>query len=369
MENWIILNKLITLIYVSSLLVQEKVNSPGSTYIVVTLLLLYVILNVSKALVSSKRYKLILLSISILGLLLCNFFVSPIFFILLPINLYEIFIPKIKLAYILFLLIISIFIINCNIIIGEYLVFSLFNLVAYYFILDSENKIELLTIKNDRLQEKNYRLLTNLNNQMEYKNQIIYTSQLKERNKIAQEIHDKLGHSISGSLMQLEAANLIMDKDSNQSKSIIQNTINVLRDGMESIRFTLKNIKPETEQLGINRIKLLVDEFNNKYKINGNLYYSKDLDRISYIEWRIISDNIKEGFTNIIRYSQAKNVKVNVEVLNTLLKVEIKDDGVGCTKITKGLGLSGIEERTMNLNGKVIIDGSNGFSVIMLLPI
>ena len=43
---------------------------------------------------------------------------------------------------------------------------------------------------------------------------------------------------------------------------------------MESIRFTLKNIKPEAEQLGINKIKLLVDEFNNNGKINASLYYS-----------------------------------------------------------------------------------------------
>lgn len=369
MENWIMLNKLIMLIYVSSLLVKESINSPRSTYIGIILLLLYVIINVSKALVSNKRGKLVFLSISLVGLLLCNFFVTPIFFILVPINFYEIFVPKLKPIYILFLLIVSIFSINFNIIIVEYLVLSLFSLVAYYFILDSENKIKSLIDKNDKLEEKNYSILTNLNNQMEYKNQIIYTSQLQERNKIAQEIHDKLGHSISGSLMQLEAAKLIMDKDSNGSKAIIQNTINVLRDGMESIRFTLKNIKPETEQLGINKLKLLVDEFNNKYKINGSLYYSKDLDRISYMEWKVIYDNVKETLTNIIKYSEASNVKVNVEVLNTLLKVEIKDDGIGCTKITKGLGLSGIEERTMNLNGKVIIDGSNGFSVIILLPI
>jgi len=58
-----------------------------------------------------------------------------------------------------------------------------------------------------------------------------------------------------------------------------------------------------------------------------------------------------------------------VEVLNTLIKVEVKDDGIGCFRIEKGLGLSGIEERTMNLNGKVIFDGSSGFSVIILLPI
>ena len=369
MENWIILNKLIILIYMCSLLVKGNFNSPCSNYIVVASLLFYVIINVSKALVSSKRYKLIFLSISILELLVCNYFVTPIFFILLPINFYEMFAYKTKFKSILFILGISTFIINKNIIICEYFGFSLFSLVAYYFILDHESKIEILTIKNDKLEEKNYRLLTNFNNQMECKNQIIYTSQLEERNKIAQEIHDKLGHSISGSLMQLEAARLIMDKDSNQSKAIIQNTINVLRDGMESIRYTLKNIKPEAEQLGINKVKLLVDEFNNKVKINASLYYSKNLDRVSYIEWKVICDNIKETFTNIIKYSEAKNVKVNVEVLNTLLKVEIKDNGIGCINIKKDLGLLGIEERTMNLNGKVIFDGSNGFSVIILLPI
>jgi len=369
MEGWIMLNKLIVLIYVSSLLVKWSFNSPFSNYIVVISLLFYVIINLSKALVSRKRDKLIFLSLSIFELLLCNYFLTPIFFILLPINFYEIFVGKIKFIYILFVLITSTLISNNDIIIYEYFGISLLSLVAYYFILDSVGKMETLTIKNDELKKKNYRILTNLNDQIEYKNQLIYTSQLQERNNIAQEIHDKLGHSISGSLIQLEAARLIMDKDSNQSKVIIQNTINVLREGMENIRFTLKNIKPEVEQLGINRIKLLVDEFKSKGKINANLYYCNDLDRITYIEWKVICDNIQEVFTNIIKYSGAKNVKINVEVLNTLLKVEIKDDGIGCIRIEKGLGLSGIEERTANLNGKVIFDGSSGFSVIMLLPI
>jgi len=369
MESWIILNKLIILIYVSSLLVKGDFNYPGSSYIVVISLLIYVIMNVSKALVSNNRCKLIFLIGSIVEILLCNYFVTPIFIIMLPINFYEIFVGKIKFIYILIILTISMYIFNNNIIIYEYLLTSLFFLLSYYFILNNKNKMEILTIKNDKLKEKNYKLLTNLNNQNGYKNQIIYTSQLQERNNIAQEIHDKLGHSISGSLMQLEAARLIMDKDSSQSKAIIQNTINVLRDGMESIRFTLKNIKPEVEQLGINKIKLLVDEFKDKREINASLYYSKNLEKISYVMWKIISDNIQEIFTNVIKYSEASNVKVTVEVLNTLIKIEIKDDGIGCPRIVKGLGLSGIEERTMNLNGKVIFDGSSGFSVIILFPI
>ncbi|MCB2357027.1 sensor histidine kinase [Clostridium estertheticum] len=369
MENWILINKLVILIYVSSLSVKGSFNSLCSNYIVVISLLIYVIINVCKALASSRGHKLIFLCISVFVLLLCSYFVTPIFLIFLPINFYEIFIGKIKFVYILSGLIMSVFIINDKIMIYEYLGSSLISLVAYCFILENERTIEKLTICNDSLKEKNYKLRAKLNDQIEYKKQIIYTSQLKERNNIAQEIHDKLGHSISGSLMQLEAAKLLVDKDSSKSKLIIQNIINVLREGMESIRFTLKNIKPEVEQLGINKVKLLVDEFKNKGKINAKLYYSNELDKITYIEWKVICDNIQEVFTNIIKYSQANNVKVNVEVLNTLIKVEIKDDGIGCFRIEKGLGLSGIEERTMNLNGKVIFDGYSGFSVIMLFPI
>lgn len=369
MENWILLNKSVILFYVCSLLVKENALSSGGTYLVVAFLLIYVIINMSKALISEKKYQLILLSVSILEVLLCSFLLTPLFCLLLPVNFYEIFIGRITVVFILFFIIISAFIINCTAITSEYLGFSIFSLAAYYFILNNEKMLQELTRKNDTLEDKNYRLLVNLNNRMEYNSQIVYTSQLQERNKIAQEIHDKLGHSISGSLMQLEAAKVIMDKDNSQSKVIIQNTINVLREGMESIRATLKNIKPEAEQLGINKIKLIVDEFKNKYKINASLYYSNDLDKISYVEWKVIYDNIKETFTNVIKYSEAKNVKVTVEVLNTLIKVEIKDDGAGCINITKGLGLSGIEERTTNLNGKVIFDGSNGFSVIILLPV
>ena len=132
------LNKLIILIYVSSLLVKSDVNSSGSAYIVVTSLLIYVIINVSKALVSSKRYELIFLSISILELLLCNFFVTPIFLILLPINFYEIFIGKIRSIFILSFFIISIFIISQSIIVGEYTVISLICFVGYYFLLNKE---------------------------------------------------------------------------------------------------------------------------------------------------------------------------------------------------------------------------------------
>jgi signal transduction histidine kinase len=62
-------------------------------------------------------------------------------------------------------------------------------------------------------------------------------------------------------------------------------------------------------------------------------------------------------------------------VYNKIIKFEVKDNGYGAgnaakiENMSKGMGLKGIEERSIGIGGKVIIDGSKGFSVITLLPI
>ncbi|WP_164958210.1 histidine kinase dimerization/phosphoacceptor domain-containing protein [Clostridium estertheticum] len=87
-------------------------------------------------------------------------------------------------------------------------------------------------------------LFNKLNKDEQFHKQYKYMSQLEERNKIAQEIHDNIGHTLSGGIMQLEGAKLLLDIDLPKSKSMVQSTINVLREGMDNIRITLKNIKP-----------------------------------------------------------------------------------------------------------------------------
>lgn len=236
--------------------------------------------------------------------------------------------------------------------------------IKFYYTKNNEYKKRI-----EKLENKNSKVLEKLNNQNEYRKQLEYSSQLEERNRIAQEIHDKLGHNIAGSLMQLEAAKLLMEKDKTKSKIIIENTINVLREGMESIRATLKNIKPNKELVGYNQLKLMADEFTSKSSITTNIYCFGELEFISSIQWKTIYDNIKELLTNVMKYSGAKNVKISIQILNKLIKIEVKDDGKGCIDIINGIGLTGIEERCFSLNGKLILDGSDGFSVIQLLPI
>lgn len=219
------------------------------------------------------------------------------------------------------------------------------------------------------MKSKNYHLYDRINKNLEYENQVIYTSKLEERNKISQQLHDKVGHTISGSLMQLEAVKLLMDKDKEKANMFLDNTIEVLRQGMESIRIVLHSIKPASEQMGVNKIKLMLNKVSSRSNVKCNLIYNGNLQRISYLQWKIIDDSLKECITNTIKYSKATKITVNIEIFNKIIRVEIKDNGIGAFKIKKSMGIKGIEERCEQIMGKVIIDGSSGFSVILILPI
>ncbi|MGY0374557.1 sensor histidine kinase [Clostridium sp. JNZ J1-5] len=366
MEAWLVLSKLAIFIYIA---LSSIINSINNVELVVLFLLVLIGLNTIMHILKNAKLKKTCAAVSIFISTICSIYINPMFILLFPINVYEFIVLNKLEAWIgIAINFIALFFINISLI-KEYILLSVLSYVICILCYNNSGRILRLLNENDELKKKNHTLNKNLIKDMEYQSQIKYMSQIEERNKIAQEIHDNIGHTISGSLMQLEAVKLILDKDSERASDMLQSTISILREGMESIRATLRNIKPPSEQVGINRLKLMLDEFEINSGIKTNLFYNKGLEKVSYNLWRIINDNVKEALTNTIKYSKASSVKVKIEILNKFIKVEVKDNGIGSFSIKKGLGIVGIEERCENVNGKAIIDGSNGFSIIMLFPI
>lgn len=201
------------------------------------------------------------------------------------------------------------------------------------------------------------------------KEQLLYTAKLEERNKISGNLHDKIGHTISGTILQLEAIKVIFNKDEEKAKDSLNVALNNLRVGMNDIRATLRNIKPEQEELGINRIKLLLEEKTKNTNYNFKIKYSGSLDNVSTLNWILFIEAVKELSTNSIKYSKGDLIEVSVDVLNAIIKLEVKDNGIGGKSIKKGMGLSNIEDKVGQREGKVIINGDSGFSVIILMPL
>ena len=76
--------------------------------------------------------------------------------------------------------------------------------------------------------------------------------------------------------------------------------------------------------------------------------------------------NVKEALTNTAKHSNASDVFIEIMVLNKIIKACIRDNGQGSPAIHTGMGLMGIEERTKEAGGTLILDGSDGFSIIMI---
>lgn len=366
MEKWILLNKAVILLYCCLIYIRGQVHN----YVYLLLFILgYISINMTAYIINNNKLRGLLLLSSTILIIPLSIYVNIYFMLLFPTCVFEaasyytrnIFMPAAASA-------LPITIVNAEYT-AEYIVFGVLSFIVFRLCLASHEKISELLLKNDELKHKNYYLSTHNEKNDEYLEQLKYVSQLEERNNIAQEIHDKIGHTISGSLMQLEAARLLMKVDVEKSNSMVENVVNVLREGMESIRSTLRNIKPPAEQMGIGKVKLMIDRFalNNKTKVN--FLYEGNLEYISFIQWKVIYENISEALTNSIKYAEADSVTVSIRVLNRIIKAEIKDNGLGELQIKKGLGIRGIEERTQNIGGNVIVDGTSGFSIIMLLPV
>lgn len=231
-----------------------------------------------------------------------------------------------------------------------------------------ERAVASLEDHNRELKRKNRTLLQKMEYHEDLKHQLTYTAQLEERNRIAQELHDKVGHSLSGSLMQLEAVKVIATNDPSRASAILQTVIDTLRNGLENIRLTLRNTKPPAEQMGINRLKLILDEFEEKNSIKTFFTYDGDLSRITPVLWKVFIENTIEALTNLLRHSKADRIHISIHVMNRIIRFQIKDNGSTSGPVKKGLGLAGMEERLLIVDGSLVIDNSDGFCITMLVP-
>lgn len=365
MENWIIGSRMVIMLYCIMRYVQGDMENIS---LVVLLMLTYICASVLTYIFKGLLIRKCLLISSIVILTISAFAADQLLILLIVFDILELvsgFTGNIK-AWVVFIAIPA-FLCREDLL-PEYALSSLLCLLVY--LLATKLSVSLSTLKkaNERLRDKSDELNGRLDTGSEYESQVRHLSQLEERNSLAQKIHDRVGHTIAGSIIQLEAAQMIIGMDREKAGDIIATVTDNLKEGMESIRSTLRNIKPAPEQLGINRLKLMLEEFSLKSSIKTFLSYKGSLDTITHPQWKIIMDNTKESLTNALKYSSAMNIVVKLEVMNRLIKAEVRDNGNGALSFKKGMGLTGMEERSENAGGKLILDGSNGFSVITLLP-
>ena len=223
---------------------------------------------------------------------------------------------------------------------------------------DDSTEINLL------LKEKNKSLLTN----QDYE---INNATLMERNRIAREIHDTLGHTMTGLSAGIDACIALIDYSVDETKKQLSIISGVARQGLKDVRRSMKKLRPDTlerESLE-SAIEQLITETMSTSKVSiefqsflPSLVFEDDEEDTIY---RIV----QEGITNAIRHGHASRIFINFKKVDIWLVIRIRDNGIGCKDIHKGFGLTHMKERVDMLHGTVTYSSNNGFQVVAKLPI
>lgn len=304
--------------------------------------------------------------IQIFILLISIKFLSKETFLLFPILFFELVKDKLSIEKeMIFLSVIMITFLRENI---AYLIIytSILTLYLYEIKEREEESKNLKDMKKDNRKEKFImeEKVSNFNRYLE-QNEVVIS--LRERNIMAQKLHDHLGHRITSSIMQLEVTKETLGKNNEISMKYLLSAMENLRVGMEEIRTVLRNVKPKDRTITIENIKKLLLEFQYNSGIKTHFHLEGEVEKLGVKRLIVIEENIKEALTNALKYSKASQIKVSILIYNKVARIEIKDNGQGCSNIKKGLGFIGMEERLEKINGKMKIDGSDGFTLNMIL--
>lgn len=207
---------------------------------------------------------------------------------------------------------------------------------------------------NLTLTEKNYALL-------EKQDYEIYTATLKERNRIAREIHDNVGHLLSRSILMVGALKAVNPSpDLSAPLDTLDSTLN---SAMDSIRSSVHDLHDEAINLE-ETIRSLLRDFTF-----CPVFFQYDMDREvpREIKYSFISIT-KEALSNVIKHSNATQVHVLMREHPALYQLCIEDNGSDCIISDTGIGLGNMKERIQNLRGHLQIQTHNGFKIFITIP-
>ena len=191
---------------------------------------------------------------------------------------------------------------------------------------------------------------------------------LEERAKLSQTLHDKLGHNINGSVYQLEAVKVLMEKDPERAKEMVPAVIDQLRTGMDEIRAILRKERPEKKDLALLQLYKLCEDCNNK-GVETEFEKEGDITQIPDDLWEVILDNAYEAVSNAMKYARCTRIDIRIVIMNRMVRCSIRDNGIGCKEVKDGMGISGMRQRVRAVGGTIDLETEAGFTVNMLLPL
>ena len=193
----------------------------------------------------------------------------------------------------------------------------------------------------------------------------------RERNRLAREIHDTLGHTLTGLSTGIDAAKTLLQRDPDMAIKQLDILSATAREGLKDVRRSVRKLRPDALENHTLKgaLETMIEEFMRSSGVKVS--YVCHLDSLVFQpdEEDTIYRIVQECMTNSVRHGHASHIYISFGKDQDSLILIIEDDGKGCVDIQEGFGLHHMKERIALLNGNVRFYGRDGFEVLVELPL
>lgn len=194
---------------------------------------------------------------------------------------------------------------------------------------------------------------------------------IKERSRLAREIHDGLGHSLTTINMQIKATQAVLQKNPEKAKEMLGSAQQITKDALEEVRDSVFALRSSSESPVTleNQLKTLISKsepsgIQARFKLTGK---RRELSpKVEYTLYR----TAQESLNNILKHSHASHLWITLDYLQPkTTRLSIRDDGVGADELDEGYGMQGLRERVNLVGGKIDFQTSQGKGLTVTIEV
>ena len=192
--------------------------------------------------------------------------------------------------------------------------------------------------------------------------EIEHLAKVAERERIARDLHDVLGHTLSVIILKSELAGKLIDHDPERAKAEIADVEQTSREALADVRSTIRGYRAHSLEAELKQAKATLETA-------GVIVKSESAEvRLTPAQESVVALVVREAVTNVVRHARARNCHLRLIPVNGNCRIEIQDDGRGGGAV-EGNGLRGMRERIEALGGTLQRENSVGTRLSIEFPL
>lgn len=188
-------------------------------------------------------------------------------------------------------------------------------------------------------------------------------AKVAERERIARDLHDVLGHTLSVITLKSELAGKLIDRDPKRAGKEIREVEEISRKALSDVRDAIRGYRSKGLAAELAQAKTTLETAGLTVQCDASTSM-----QIPAMQESVLSLAVREAVTNVVRHARASNCRMRLEQQNGNCRLEIHDDGCGFSTM-EGNGLRGMRERVEMLGGTLDRTNRSGTMLIINLPL